>query len=277
MKRFLTLKTLRNYFYLLGFAAAMPFGWVDSVSAAGPPEIVAKSAILLDLNSGRILYERNADEKRPAASTQKLLTALLVLENGNLDARVRVRATDTQVEPTVVGISPGHTYTRRQLLTALLVRSGNDVAKCLARDHSGSSERFARAMNAKALQLGMTRSHFVNPSGLPAKEQYSTARDIARLAIEARRYRFVRETVRLRSVRFDFPNGKHRVLTNTNKLLGRDPIVDGMKTGYTKSSGYCLVSTASYNGRAVLAVVLGSPVPAWDQSQALLRWGLTRG
>lgn len=264
------MKTRAFLIFLLTIPAAL------LAASPGAPQISAKSAILVDLNTGRVLYERNADEIRPPASTQKLLTAILVIERGNLDGRVRVQPSDTQVEPTVIGIQPGQTFTRRQLVTALMVKSGNDVAKCLARDHSGSVSAFARAMNAKALELGMTRSRFVNPSGLPAPGQYSTARDIARLAMAARRYRLIRETGALRSVVFQFPDGRRRTLVNTNKLLARDPVVTGLKTGYTRSSGYCLVSTAESDGKRVLAVVLGSPVPVWEQSRALLRWGLSR-
>ncbi len=258
----------------LGIFAGGMAGSAGSACAAQPPVIEAPSAIVVDARTGRVLYAKQADVRRPVASTQKLLTALLICERGDLDRTVAVRATDAQVEPTVIGIRPGQSYTRRQLLAALMIRSGNDIAKCLARDHSGSSVRFAEAMNERARRLGMMNSHFVTPSGLPAPGQFSTARDIARLALVSYRNQTIREYAALQTYRFRFPGGTYRTLENTNKLLARDPLVNGLKTGFTRSSGYCLVSSAQYGTREVIAVVLGSPVPTWTQSANLLRWGL---
>ncbi len=146
----------------------------------GVPQIHAASAMVLDAQTGRVLHEVNADQQRPVASTQKLMTALIVAEEGNLDAIVRVEAPDTWAEPSMLYIKPGETYRRGDLLRVLLVKSMNDVARCLARDNAGSVEAFATKMNAKAAQLGMTNSHFVNPNGLPTPGQHSTARDMGK-------------------------------------------------------------------------------------------------
>ena len=132
-----------------------------------PPVVTAASAIVLDADSGQVLHQLNADQARQVASTQKLLTALIIAESGNLDARVRVEPVDTLAEPSKLYLKPGEVYERGQLLQILLVKSMNDVARCLARDNAGSIEAFAAKMNAKARALGMTSSHFVNPNGLP--------------------------------------------------------------------------------------------------------------
>src|SRR5438094_2087012 len=148
----------------------------------GIPKTGAASVIVVDANNGQILYEKNADEVRAAASTQKLLTALIVAEHGFLDQPVTVQAVDTMADPVKLNIKPGDTYQRIDLLRALLVKSPNDVARCLARDNAGSVEAFAGVMTGRARELGATHSHFVNPNGLPIPGQYSTARDLALIA-----------------------------------------------------------------------------------------------
>ncbi len=247
-----------------------------AAAASPPPQIAAESAIVVDARTGEVLYKKAADLPRPVASTQKLLTALLVIQRGGLDRKIKVTASDTRAEPTVIGIRAGQTYTRRQLLTALLVKSGNDVARCLARENAGSNAAFAQKMTQKARSLGMTRSRFLNANGLPAEGQFSTARDMARLAMIAYRNPVIRSIVRLRAYRFIFPNGKYRVLHNTNKVLNRFPLCNGMKTGYTRSSGYCLISSASNGQRDVICVLLGSPKPTWDETELMLRWALAQ-
>ncbi len=240
------------------------------------PDIAAASAIVIDARSGEVLYRKNADTPRPVASTQKLLTGLLVVERGRLDGKVKVVSSDTRVEPTVIGVSAGQVYTRRQLLTALLVKSGNDIARTLARDNAGSNSAFAEKMTDRARELGMTRSRFLNANGLPIPGQFSTARDMARLAMYVYRNPTIREIVRLKSYTFRFSNGNSRVLQNTNKVLARFPLCNGMKTGYTRASGYCLISSASNGQREVIAVLLGSPRPTWTDSEAMLRWALAQ-
>src|ERR1039457_6845267 len=155
---------------------------VSTVPGGSVPATGAKSVMIVDAHSGQILYEKNADELRPAASTQKLLTALIVAEHGFLDQPVQVEVIDTMAEPVKLNIKPGDTYQRIDLLRALLVKSPNDVARCLARDHAGSIEAFAEVMNRRALALGATHSHFINPNGLPMPGQYSSARDLSLIA-----------------------------------------------------------------------------------------------
>lgn len=239
------------------------------------PQNSARAVIVIHANSGTVLHSKSANTPMPVASTQKLLMALILCEAGNMDKSVRVEKSDTWVEPAKMGLSAGQVYRKSDLLKAVLVRSSNDIAHCLGRDHSGSEAAFASLMTARARQLGMNNSRFQNASGLPASNQYSTAHDLAILASHAMRYSFIRDAVSTKSMTFRFSNGKTKRIENTNKVLLRWPYCTGMKTGYTHASGKCLVSSASHNGQNVIVVVLGSSsAKIWDQSQQLLSWGL---
>jgi D-alanyl-D-alanine carboxypeptidase (penicillin-binding protein 5/6) len=241
----------------------------------GIPKTSAASVIVVDANTGKTLYEKNADQFRAPASTQKLLTALIVAESGFLDRQVMVQPTDTMAEPVKLNIKAGDTYQRIDLLRALLVKSPNDVARCLARDNAGSIEAFAEVMNRRAQQLGALHSHFVNPNGLPVPGQYSTARDLALIARTAYVNPTIRSIVCLPQLVFRFANGRTRELENTNKLLRRLPYCNGMKTGYTDSAGKCLIASGTRPGRDVIVVVLGdSSSRVWRDASALLSWGL---
>ncbi len=244
----------------------------------GIPQVRAASAIVVDATTGKVLHEVNADQSRPVASTQKLLTALIVAESGDLDAKVRVEAPDTWAEPSMLYIKPGEVYRRGDLLRILLVKSMNDVARCLARDNAGSVEAFAARMNARAAQLGMNYSHFVNPNGLPAPGQHSTARDMAKLAMTAYRNRTIRSIVSIKALSWNYPDGRTTTFKNTNRVLRNYALCNGMKTGYTEASGFCLVSSAAGSGREVISVVLGDTRDSvWVDSYRLLNWGLTGG
>ena len=241
----------------------------------GIPKTTAASVIVVDANTGKTLYEKNADQFRAAASTQKLLTALIVAESGFLDRQVTVQPTDTMAEPVKLNIKAGDTYQRIDLLRALLVKSPNDVARCLARDNAGSVEAFAQVMNRRAQQLGAAHSHFMNPNGLPIPGQYSTARDLSLIARAAYANPTIRSIVCLPQLVFRFANGRTRELENTNKLLRRLPYCNGMKTGYTDAAGKCLIASGTRPGRDVIVVVLGdSSSHVWRDASALLSWSL---
>ena len=241
----------------------------------GIPKTSAASVIVVDANSGKTLYEKNADQIRVPASTQKLLTALIVAESGFLDRTVTVQPVDTLAEPVKLNIKAGDTYQRIDLLRALLVKSPNDVARCLARDNAGSIEAFAEVMNRRAQQLGAAHSHFVNPNGLPVPGQYSTARDLSLVARAAYANPTIRSIVCLPQLVFRYANGRTRELENTNKLLRRVPYCNGMKTGYTDAAGKCLIASGTRPGKDVIVVVLGdSSSRVWRDASALLSWGL---
>ena len=250
---------------------------VGTIPRTPPPAVAAESVLVMDVASGRSLYAKNADNVRPVASTQKIITALCVLDAGNLDKPVVISAYDTACEPTKLHMKPGDSYSRRELLKVLMVKSANDVARALARDVGGSVEGFAAIMNRKCQQLGMRNSNFVNPHGLTEPGQYSTARDMAIAARAAHRSPLIRTYVATKSYTFKFNDGRARLLENTNKLLKNIPFCDGMKTGTTNASGRCLISTGSINGRSVVCVVLKSNTAnIWSDSEKLLRWSLER-
>jgi len=242
-----------------------------------PPRIVGESAIVVDIGSGRVLYAKNADLPRPVASTQKIVTALCVLQTGDIDRVVRITAEDANCEPTKLGLKPGETYTRRELVKALMIKSANDVGRALARDVSGSQPGFSARMNRTAAALGMRNSNFLNPHGLTEPGQYSTARDMAIAARAAYRSPLLRSFSATKGYTFRYSDGRTRFLENTNKVLKSLPYCNGMKTGTTNASGRCLVSTGSLGGRDVIVVVLKSnSANIWSDSENLLRWALER-
>lgn len=241
----------------------------------GPPSIRAASCIVLDARSGRVLHEKNADDIRPVASTQKLLTGLIVAEDGGLDDMVTIRPVDTWAEPSMLYIKSGEVYQKYKLLQVLLVKSMNDVARALARDNAGSIDDFAQKMNAKARSLGMVNSNFVNPNGLPASGQHSTARDMSKVAMAAYRNGVIRGIVKTKALTWKYNDGRIKEFHNTNQVLRNYALCNGMKTGYTEASGFCLISSASYDGREVIAVVLGDTKQIWMDSYRLLNWALS--
>lgn len=255
--------------------AAAPLG-TGEMWPLDAPSIHARSAILIDARTGRTLYQKFADSHTQVASTQKLVTALVLLDRGDLDGRMVVASQDCAVEPAKLGLRAGESYSRRELLTAMLVKSENDAAAALARDHSGSVEAFALAMNKKAWELGARSSHFVNSHGLPAY-QYSTARDMARIAFRAYREPVLRRMMATQYYTFLFASGRTKTLETTNKLLKRSPIFNGMKTGYTFAAGRCLISSASSGGHDVILVQLGSRTSyIFDDAEIMMRWGLAK-
>ncbi len=254
--------------------AKEPLTYSPVPDATEMPVIVAGAALLVDAASGSVLYEHNADDPRPVASTQKLLTGLIIAEAGDLDRMVTVMPSDTRAEPSKLYLKAGERYRRKDLLRILLVKSMNDVALCLARDNAGSVAAFADKMNVKARQIGMRNSNFVNPNGLPAPGQYSTARDMARVALFAYRNSVVRSFVNMRDTSFQYADGRVRTFSNTNKVLQRWELCNGMKTGYTNAAGHCLISSARYGNRQLISLIFNDK-EVWEDSYRMLNWGLS--
>jgi serine-type D-Ala-D-Ala carboxypeptidase (penicillin-binding protein 5/6) len=265
--------SLKRFLPVLAAPLLLPV--IQLVLADNPPDVKGVSVVVVDAHSGNVLYQRNPDEKRPVGSTQKLLTSLIVAESGNLDRAVIIQPTDEAAEPTTLQLKPGTSYSRGTLLTALLVKSPNDVARALARDTAGSLEVFASAMNDKAASLGANSSHFVNPNGLPADDQYSTASDMSRIARAAYANTTLRPIMATKYLSFQYADGHVHMLRNTNETMRDNWFCTGMKTGYTDKAKHCLVSSGSYNGHDVITVILGSTKERiFTDSARMLRWAL---
>jgi D-alanyl-D-alanine carboxypeptidase (penicillin-binding protein 5/6) len=244
--------------------------------APGELPIVARSAMVLDAETGNVLYEKNPDALEYPASATKILTALIVIEGGDLEKMVTVEVPDTKVEPSALDIKPGERYPRRQLLYALLLKSANDVAMALARDNAGSIEAFAEKMTQRAHALGADSSHFQNPHGLHDPHHYTTARDLAHIGLTAMKNPLFREIVATPEVWMRKADD-WILFRNHNRLLSRMAECIGVKTGYTRPAQQVLVSAAKKAGKEVLSVVLHTNKPGiWDDSKLLLEHGLTK-
>jgi serine-type D-Ala-D-Ala carboxypeptidase (penicillin-binding protein 5/6) len=239
--------------------------------------LAAQSAALVDSYSGEFLYTKNADAKQYPASSTKILTALIVIEAGNLDQLVTVAPEDTKVEPSSLDLKPGQQFTRRQLLFGMLLKSANDVAMCLARDNAGSIPAFAEKMDLRAAELGATSSHFVNPHGLHDPNHYTTAHDLVLIARAAMQQPLFRQIVSTIYYTWRAPNGQVNELRNHNRLLRHFAGCNGLKTGYTRAAQQVLVSSALRGGHEVISVVLHTDKPGiWVDSKTLLTYGLIK-
>ncbi len=219
-----------------------------------PPSINAITAVVIEESTGRILYNKNATEKRSIASTTKIMTALVALENADLDEPVSISKKAASIGGSVMGLKTDDNYTFKELLYAMLMVSANDAAVAIAEHVGGSLEDFAVMMNKKAKSIGANNSNFVTPHGLDCANQYSSAYDVALITREALRNPVFAGIV---STYSSYIPGHS--LFNTNELLGVYPGLDGVKTGYTGKAGRCLVTTAKRDGMRVISVVLGSP------------------
>ena len=241
------------------------------------PQISAPVVIVMDPTNRQVLFEKNAHKRRAVASTQKLITAMVALDNAG-DKTVTVPKAATLLEPSKLYLRTGASYPIKTLIKSLLIKSANDVAYTIAHGSAGSMDNFVKLMNAKAASLGMKNSHFKNASGLTLEGQYSTAYDIVTAASNAYQYPFIRECVSTKQMTFTHKDGRTKTLYNTNKLLSRVPYCTGMKTGTTRASGYCLVSSGALDNRIVIVGVFGakSKDQLFKDSEALLRWGIER-
>ncbi len=237
-----------------------------------PPEFTAKSALAWDLESGSVLYSKNLDEKLPIASLTKLMTAIVVMQNANLDEVVTVDRSDQNVVGVSVGLTIGEQLTVKDLLSAMLIPSSNDAALILANYISGSSDKFATLMNDEATKLNLTGTYFSNPVGWDTDDSHSTALDLVKIV---REFLKNEELVKIASTKqmqiSSVDKTLSHQLTTTNKLLLQNPEVTGLKTGFTSKALGNLAITANHNGRQILTIVLGS-TNREDDSEKLLEW-----
>ncbi len=243
---------------------------------AASDEISAQAAILIEASSGDVIYEKNAYERLPMASTTKIMTALVALEYGDLSKPVRVAEAACGVEGSSIYLSAGEELTLGDLVYALMLESANDAAAAIAYEVAGGIGEFAEQMNRTAESIGLTNTHFTNPHGLDDENHYTTAADLAKLMSYAMRNDVFREIVSTykRTIPLRGDAGV-RILLNHNKLLRISEDAIGGKTGFTKRSGRCLVSAAERDGVEVIAVTLNAPND-WKDHQTLYEWGFSQ-
>ena len=245
-------------------------------NAEGGLALSADSAILINADTGEVVYEKNAHKQRGIASTTKIMTSVLLLENKALSDEVTVKDEDVRIEGTSVGLKENDVVSCEVLLKAMLLESGNDAANVTATAISGSIEDFAILMNEKAKALGMNNTSFRNPSGLTEKNHYSTAYDMALLTRYAIKNSDFRSVCSLKQARVSYGNPSYeRSFTNHNKLLDSYEGVFGVKTGFTKASGRCLVSACERNGVTLIAVTLKAP-DDWNDHKRLYDYGFEK-
>jgi D-alanyl-D-alanine carboxypeptidase (penicillin-binding protein 5/6) len=260
------------------------------IQVAGVPRgVKARGAVLADASTGQVLWERAADTERPMASITKVMTALLVLQSGHLNWQVKIpKAAQTYAwhyGGESAGLRPGDVLTVQQLLEAMLLPSGADAAYTLARVFGPGMPAFISKMNATAARLGMTRTHFTSPDGLPYPTEtstYSTPADLVTLGLAAMKYPVFRSIVARKFFQLKLGTGHHQHQywwDNTDHLIGSYQGALGIKDGYTDDAGHCLLFEATRNGRTLIGAVLGSPAsgPAAGAQDAarILNWGFT--
>ena len=256
---------------LLAVAAAAALA---SVATAAPPPVQAEAYLVQNVSTGEVLAAHDERERRPIASITKLMTALLAVERARLDEVVTVPAAAARIGEATLDLRSGERVTVADLVRAALVQSANDAANALAAHVGGGSvDRFVALMNARAAQLGLTDTHFVNPNGLDAPGHVSSARDVTKLARVAMRQPFIRETVTV--VR---GTAAGRPITTWNDLLSTFPRLLGVKTGHTSGAGWSQVAAARGRGVTIYATLLGGRTREGRNADltALLRWGLSR-
>lgn len=256
------------------WGATSDLGWFLS----DPEQLNAASAVLMDTDTGAILFARHPMEQRAPASTTKIMTALLILEEGRLDDKVVISERAAAVGGTGLGLRRGQRVMLRDLLWAILLKSANDAALAAAEHVGGSEERFVDRMNAKAAALGMQGTHFANPHGLDDPDHHSTAYDLATLARHALRNPTFAHMVQTREASLTILTGrngrvvKRMAIRTHNQLLGQFFGADGVKTGYTALAGRCLVASATRGDRQLIAVLLND-TRRWVEAAALLEYG----
>jgi len=239
-----------------------------------PPDLTAPSAVLIEASTGDVLYAKAADKRRPIASTTKLMTALLTMEHAKLSDIVPASSYVAAPIESKLSLRPGEELSVADLLRGLMLESANDAAVTLAEHVSGTRAAFVRLMNKRARELKLRNTHFDNPIGLDGAGNYSSARDLAKLAVVLRKHSFIRKIANRTSATLT-TGYRPRTINNRNTLLAKDRDVNGLKTGHTSTAGYVLVGTRRHKQVTVVSVVLGTPsLAARDaDSLALLRYG----
>ena len=247
-----------------------------AVAAPNPPNISAKAAIVIDAATGKVLYSKNAEEHHYPASTTKMMSLIVALEHGNLDDVVTASNNAVNTEGSSLALSPGETLKMIDLLYGIMLISGNDATVAVAEHISGSVENFAKLMTETAYAIGAKDTHFVNSSGLPDPNHFTTAHDLARIAAYGYKIPLFTEIVSTKHKVIPWAGQDYgRDLYNENRMLWLSEGGNGVKTGYTDAAGRCLVSGAKRNDMQLIAVVLDSET-MWEDSLALLNFGFAQ-
>ena len=259
---------------------AFPCQIADAAEIDDAPTISAASAIVVEASTGRVIYEKNADERHYPASMTKMMTCLLALDTLGRHQDVIISPRAAQTEDATLEESAGDVFSADELIRGMMLVSDNGAAVALAEACSGSVDRFVAQMNDEAARLGMTDTHFANPNGLTHPEHYSTARDMAKLARHAmteRAFRDIVDTVEA-PVRWTLPKGKVRMVENTNELLGHYDGMNGIKTGWTSAAGGCLAASAKRGDLELIAIVMQSETPKarFTDARKLLDYGFSQ-
>lgn len=262
---------VKKIFFVLFFLFLFSFG----VSALSEGDVCAKAAVVVDSSTMQVLFEKNKDEKLSMASTTKIMTCLLAVEHGKLDETVEITQKMCGSEGTSIGLKSGYKITLKNLLYGLMLESGNDAADAVAVFIAGSKENFARMMNTKAKEIGMKGTNFVTPSGLDDENHYTTAYDMALLGAYAVKNSDFLNICSTKTMRVDFISPDITVtFSNHNRLLRSYDGALGIKTGFTKKSGRCLVSYAEKNSVGLVAVTLKDP-DDWNDHRKMLDYGFS--
>lgn len=261
---------------IIAFLTVCFIALLNDVPAYASVNVSAQSAVLMCVNNGEILFSRNADKQLSMASTTKIMTSLLALEAAAPDTEITVTKEMVSVEGTSMGLLPGDSVSLEELVYGMLLQSGNDAANTVAYVLGGSPEGFAKLMNERAAQIGMKNSNFVTASGLDDENHYSTAYDMALLACECIKNPEFASICSQKTARLTYGNPPYaRTLTNHNKLLWKYEDSIGIKTGFTKKSGRCLVSAAERDGVTLVAVTLNAP-DDWNDHISMLEYGFSQ-
>ena len=238
-------------------------------------EIRSRAAVAIDVSTGRILYAKNPDLRCAPASTTKLMTAIVAIENADFKDVATISRNASLVSPHKAGFKAGDKVTVEELLYAALISSANDAAVALAEDVAGSEAEFVKLMNSKAVAIGARDTRFINPNGLPGPGQYTTASDLSKIMNYALRYPKLREIIGTRVAEISTQTGKTIFLKNTNRLLWTDEELVGGKTGYTRKAKHCFVCTAERDKDAIIVAILGSPSrnELWKEAETLIGKG----
>ena len=246
------------------------------LGAEKAPELTANSAIVIEASTGKILYAKNADDRRYPASTTKMMTLIVALEQGNFNDLVSASANAANTEGSTLWLTVGERMKLYDMLSGMMLVSGNDATVAIAEHIAGSVAKFARIMTAKAHAIGAVNTNFTNSSGLPDVNHYSTAADLARIAAYGYKNPMFTKIISTQHITLPWPGKDHdRDLYNENRLLWLYQGANGVKTGYTEAAGRCLVSGANRNGVQIVAVVLDSE-RMWDDSIKLLDYGFSQ-